>query len=44
LAGKPLAVDEVATRALRERLRRTRNWAQTPAVSWDSSGLAVAAE
>ena len=44
LAGKPLAVDKAATRGLRERLRRTRNWAQTPAVSWDSSGLAVAAE
>jgi N-methylhydantoinase B len=44
LAGKPLAVDKAATRALRERLRRTRNWAQTPAVSWVSSGLAVAAE
>jgi len=44
LDGKPLAVDKAATRALRERLRRTRNWAQTPAVSWDSSGLAVATE
>jgi N-methylhydantoinase B len=44
LARKPLAVDEVATRALRERLRRTRNWAQAPTVSWDGPGLAVAAE
>ena len=44
LTGKPLAVDEGATRALRERLYLTRNWPQTPAVSWDPPGLAVAAE
>jgi N-methylhydantoinase B len=44
LAGKPLAVDEAATRARREALRRTRNWPRTPAISWDSPDLAVAAE
>ena len=44
LTGKPPAVDEAATQALRERLRCRRNWPQTPAVSWDPPGLAVAAE
>jgi len=44
LAGSPIAVDEAATRALRERLRRTRNWPQIPAISWDPPDLAVAAE
>jgi N-methylhydantoinase B len=44
LAGKPLAVDEAATRARREALRRMRNWPRTPAISWDPPDLAVAAE
>jgi len=44
LAGKPLAIDEMATRALREKLRRTRNWPQTPAISWAPSGISMAAE
>jgi N-methylhydantoinase B len=44
LAGKPLAVDEAATRALREQLRRTRNWPQTPDISWEPPDLAAAAE
>ena len=44
LAGKPLAVDEAATRARREALRRRRNWLRTPAISWDPPDLAVAAE
>jgi N-methylhydantoinase B len=41
---KPLAVDEAATGALRERLRRARNWRQTPAISWEPEYYAVAAE
>src|ERR1700738_2162743 len=44
LAGKPLTVDEAATSALRERLRRARNWPQTPAISWDPSDTDMAAE
>ena len=44
LAEKPLAVDEAATRALREQLRRTRNWPQTPDISWEPPDLAAAAE
>jgi hypothetical protein len=44
LAEKPLAVDEAATRALRERLRRVRNWPQTPAISWEPPDAAMAAE
>jgi len=44
LFGEPLAVDEAATRALRERLRRTRDWRRTPDISWESPDLAVAAE
>ena len=44
LAVKPFAVDEAATRALRERLRLTRNWPRTPAISWEPPDLAVAAE
>jgi N-methylhydantoinase B len=41
--GSPLAVDAEATRGLRERLRRMRNWLQTPTISWGPD-LAVAAE
>ena len=44
LAGEPLAVDEVATFALREALRRTRNWPRTPAISWEPPSMAMAAE
>jgi hypothetical protein len=44
LVGNPLAVDDAATRALREQLRRTRNWPQTPDISWEPPDLAVAAE
>ena len=44
LAGKPLTVDEAATWALRERLRRARNWPRTPAISRGPLGIAMAAE
>jgi N-methylhydantoinase B len=44
LAENPLAIDEAATRTLRERLRRARNWPQTPAISWDPSDTDMAAE
>ena len=44
LAENPLAVDEAATRTLRERLRRARNWPQTPAISWEPPDTAMAAE
>jgi N-methylhydantoinase B len=44
LAENPLAVDEAATLASRERLRRARNWPQTPAISWDPSDTDMAAE
>jgi N-methylhydantoinase B len=44
LAGEPLAVDEAATQALREGLRRRRNWPQTPAISWEPHSIAMAAE
>jgi hypothetical protein len=44
LAGKPLTVDEAATWALRERLRRARNWSHTPAISRGPLGIAMAAE
>jgi hypothetical protein len=44
LAGKPLTVDEAATWALRERLRRARNWSHTPAISREPPGIAMAAE
>jgi N-methylhydantoinase B len=44
LVENPLAVDEAATLALRERQRRARNWPQTPAISWDSSDTDIAAE
>ena len=44
LAGKPLAVDEAETRALREGLCRKRNWPHTPDISWEPPELAVAAE
>jgi hypothetical protein len=43
-AGNPLAVDDAPTRALREQLRRTRNWPHTPDISWEPPDLAVAAE
>jgi N-methylhydantoinase B len=41
LAGKPLAVDVVATKALRERVRRERKWSEVPVYNW---GEALAAE
>ena len=45
LSEAPLAVDEAATRASRQRLGRERNWPQTPAISWEPSpGIAMAAE
>jgi N-methylhydantoinase B len=44
LAGKPLTVDEAATSALRERLRRARNWPRTPAISRGPLGIAMATE
>jgi N-methylhydantoinase B len=44
LVEKPLSVDARATRALRERLRRARNWPQTPVISWEPPDLAMAAE
>ena len=44
LAGEPLAIDEVATCALREALRRTRNWPRAPAISWEPPSMAMAAE
>jgi hypothetical protein len=44
LAGKPLAVDEAATQALREGQCRKRNWRQIPNISWEPPELAVAAE
>jgi N-methylhydantoinase B len=44
LAGDPLAADEAATRALRERLRHARNWPRTPDISWELPDLAHAAE
>jgi hypothetical protein len=44
LAGKPLTVDEAATWALREKLRRARNWSRTPAISRGRLGIAMAAE
>ncbi len=43
LSGQPLAVDEAATRALRQRLRHARNWPHTPAISWEPSDTALAA-
>ena len=44
LAGKPLTVDGAATWALRETLRRARNWRRTPAISRGPLGIAMAAE
>jgi N-methylhydantoinase B/oxoprolinase/acetone carboxylase alpha subunit len=44
LVENPLAVDEAATLALRERQRRARNWPQTPAISWEQPDTAMAAE
>jgi|HubBroStandDraft_4_1064222.scaffolds.fasta_scaffold01407_10 N-methylhydantoinase B len=41
LAGKPLAVDEPATAALRERIRKGRSWTEPPIYNW---GAALAAE
>jgi N-methylhydantoinase B len=39
-----LAVDEAATRVLRRHLRHLRDWRQIPAISWQPSGIALAAE
>jgi N-methylhydantoinase B len=44
VAGNPLAVDDAATRLLREQLRRTRNWPLTPDISWEPPDLAAAVE
>ena len=44
LAREPLAVDKAGTRALRQRLRHTRNWPRTPDISWEPPDLAHAAE
>jgi N-methylhydantoinase B len=41
VAGKPLAVDEAATAALRERMRRERNWREPPIYN---RGVPLAAE
>jgi NAD(P)H-dependent flavin oxidoreductase YrpB (nitropropane dioxygenase family) len=43
LAGGPLAVDEVATPVLRDRLRRARNWRQAPVISRKLPGMAICA-
>ena len=39
-----LAVDEAATRVLRGHLRHLRDWRQIPAISWQPSAIALAAE
>jgi N-methylhydantoinase B len=44
LAGKPLSVDEAATRAVREKLRHARNWSHEPMISWEPPVIAMAAE
>ena len=44
LDGSPLRVDEVATQALRGRMRAARNWDGPPAISWEPAVLAEAAE
>ena len=44
LAGKPLSVDEAATRAMREKLRHARNWPHEPMISWEPPVVAMAAE
>ena len=44
LAGKPLSVDEAATRAVREKLRHARNWPHEPMISWEPPVIAMAAE
>ena len=44
LAGKPLSVDEAATRAVREKLRLARNWPREPMISWEPPVIAMAAE
>jgi len=41
LTGKPLAVDDAATRALRDRLRAQRKWDDVPTYNW---GVPLAAE
>jgi N-methylhydantoinase B len=40
----PLAVDEGATRELRETMRHARNWRQPPAISWEPPAMPHAAE
>jgi N-methylhydantoinase B len=44
LIGQRPEVDEAATWALRERLRRRRNWPDKPAISWEPTSNAMAAE
>jgi N-methylhydantoinase B len=44
LGGNPLRVDAGATQALRARMRAARNWDGPPAISWEPSVLAEAAE
>jgi N-methylhydantoinase B len=44
VTSEPLALDEAATRALRDRLRRTRDWRQTPVISWELPENAMAAK
>jgi hypothetical protein len=44
IQGAPLAVDAAATQALRERLRRARNWHETPEISWEPPEMPMAAE
>jgi N-methylhydantoinase B len=41
LAGKPLAVEEAATAALRARIRKARSWSEPPIYNW---GAALAVE
>jgi hypothetical protein len=41
LSGNPLAVDEAATHALRDRMRQGRDWREPPIYNW---GAALAAE
>jgi N-methylhydantoinase B len=44
LTQNPLAVDAAATRVWRGHLRHRRDWRQVPAISWQPSGVAMAAE
>jgi N-methylhydantoinase B len=41
LTLEPIAVDRGASAALREEMRRRRNWREVPAVSWGPSALAA---